>query len=100
MHTRLVCHSKTENCSNTDHNDVNDDSDATTLDLEMSPQQTLDVNAGDSDSSSLESIYEMDPDYSGPPPQSQPCQKHGIYYVPVGMRRRCVKKKKVKFDED
>lgn len=48
--------------------------------------------------SSYESSYEMDPDYSGPLPQSQPCDKHGVKYVPAGMRRVYVKKRKLEFD--
>jgi hypothetical protein len=85
------------------HSDPSDDdSDATTLDLQMSPPRAPSgkVTPGDnSDSStSLESVYEMDPDYSGPFPQSQPCQKHGVTYVPAGMRRKYVKKRKLNFD--
>ena len=89
--------SDTEHCGDT----ADEDSDATTLDLQISPQPSVMVNVGDESdgSTSLESVYEMDPDYSGPPPQSQPCQKHGVTYVPVGMRRTYVKKRKLNFDE-
>jgi hypothetical protein len=36
-------------------------------------------------STSVESTYIMDPDYSGPGPQSQPCMRCGICYTPIGM---------------
>ena len=42
----------------------------------------------------------MDPEYSGTPPQSQPCDKHGVKYVPRGMRRVLVKKRKLEFDDN
>ena len=70
------------------------DSDATTLDLEITPRSSTQFNVGASgeNSTSFESVYETDPDYSAPPPQSQPCQKHGVSYVPAGMRRKLIKK--------
>ena len=75
------------------------DSDATTIDLEMTPWSAAQLNVGSDTSTSLESVYEPDPDYSGPPPQSQPCQKHGVFYAPAGMRRRLVKKRKLNFND-
>ena len=82
------------------HSDPADDSDAT-VDLQMSPPPSVEITPGDNSdgSTSLESVYEVDPDYSGPPPQSQPCQKHGVTYVPAGMRRTYVKKRKLNFDD-
>ena len=76
------------------------DSDATTLDLEITPRSSTQFNVGTSgeSSTSFESVYETDPDYSGPPPQSQPCQKHGVSYVPAGLRRKLIKKRKLNFD--
>ena len=51
-------------------------------------------------STSWESSYETDPDYSRPPPQSQPCNKHGVKvkYIPAGMRRVYIKKRKLDFE--
>ena len=66
-----------EHNSDTEHHSdpADDDSDPTTLDLQISPPPSVDITpGGNSDgSTSLESVYEMDPDYSGPFPQSQPC---------------------------
>ena len=91
-----------EHNSDTKHHSdpADDDSDATTLDLQISPPPSVEITPGDSSdgSTSMESVYEMDPDYSGPIPQSQPCQKHGVTYVPAGMRRTYVKKRKLNFD--
>ena len=55
-------------------------------------------SGGSGSTNSYESTYETDPDYSGPLPQSQPCDKHGVKYVPAGMRRVYVKKRKLDFD--
>ena len=83
--------------ANDDHPE--DDSDATTIDLQISPKQYVEHNNGESDgSTSLESVYEVDSDYSGPPPQSQPCQKCGVCYLPEGWRRTYVKRRKLNFD--
>lgn len=50
-------------------------------------------------STSLESVFEVDPDYDGPPAQSQPCHKRGITYLPEGWRVSYVKKRKLNFDD-
>ena len=80
-------------------------SDASTVEYRYSwtphstPQQPTQIESEGS-TSSYESEYEMDPEYSGTPPQSQPCDKHGVKYVPRGMRRVLVKKRKLEFDDN
>ena len=74
---------------------ADDDSDETTLDLQISPPPSVEITPGDSSDVMVQhrcKVCEMDPDYSAPIPQSQPCQKHGVTYVPAGMRRTYVKK--------
>ena len=77
------------------------DSDATTLDLEMTPKQTLSVSEcnnpgpGSNSSTSMETVYNTDPDYSGPCPQSQLCQRRGISNTPLGWKKTYQKKRKL-----
>ena len=68
------------------------DSDATVLYKTPEIKQRGSPRSG---STSLESVCIMDPDYSGPGPQSQPCMKHGIMYTPVGMKKVHMKKRKL-----
>lgn len=74
-------------------------------DMNVTPQSSKSPEITNSVSSdgSLESVYEMDPEYDGPPPQSQPSLKHGITYIPNGMRvryvKKNVKKRKLTFDD-
>ena len=37
--------------------------------------------------------YGLDPDYTGPPSASQPCEKRGIFYTPPGWKRYYHKRK-------
>ena len=71
------------------------DSDATVLYKTPEPEDR--GTPGSSGSTSVESTYIMDPDYSGPGPQSQPCMRRGICYTPLGMKKIYVKKRKLDF---
>ena len=78
------------------------DSDATTLE-HGSPEKTPPLlepaneesasRLSTASSTSVETVYKIDPDYPGVP-QTQPCYKNGIHYTPLGLKRTYQKKDK------
>ena len=91
------------------------DSDATTLE-HGSPNRTPPLftepaseepasTLSTASSTSVETVYEFDPDHPGVP-QTQPCFKNGIHYTPLGLKRTYQKKdkggkrRKLNFDLD
>ena len=75
------------------------DSDAT-VGLDMTPKKQSDYAVSDGSSTSVETVYDLDPDYTGPVPQSQPCQKRGICYTPEGWKKTYQKKRKLAAEFD
>ena len=77
------------------------DSDATTCSLgHVSPRRTPRGEPANEESpsgastTSVETVYEPDPDYPGVIPQSQPCIKNGVHYTPLGLKRTYQRKDK------
>lgn len=58
-----------------------------------------DDGQSDASSTSVETVYEVDPDYTGPIAQSQPCQKRGISYTPTGWKKTYQKRRKLNMDD-
>ena len=76
------------------------DSDATTCSLgHVSPKRTPPKSANEdplsgASSTSVETVYEPDPDYPGVILPSQQCYNNNIHYTPLGLRRTYQKKNK------
>lgn len=90
--------------ANFDDNVSTPNSQASTIEYSQTPHRSHGASQQPTQSggstTSYESEYEIDPNYTGPPPQSQPCSKHGVMYVPRGMRRVLVKKRKLQLELD
>ena len=64
---------------------------------ELFTEHVADHSVSAASSTSVETVYEVDSDYSGVA-QTQPCYKNGIHYTPLGLKKTYQKKRKLNFD--